>query len=84
MQQPCQKSQMLLAEDEWHGHLTIACRNSFQLLDHDISTCVRPLKHTYCNGEAVMPSTQKRKSDLNSYTPTLRMTRGSACIVAKT
>ena len=27
---------MLLAEDEWHSHLAIACGNSFQLLDYKI------------------------------------------------
>ena len=54
---------MLLAENEWHGHLAIACRNSFRLLDYEeLSTCaMRPLieglKHTYCDAEAVMPST---------------------------
>ena len=73
---------MLLAEDEWHGHLAIACRNSFQLLDYEISAFVRPLKHAYCNAEAVMPSTWKRKSDLHSYIPTASMSRGSACVVA--
>ena len=46
---------MLLAKDEWHSHLAIACRNSFQLLDYEISACVRPLKHMYCDAKAVMP-----------------------------
>ena len=75
-------SQMLLAKYEWHSYLAIACRNSFQLLDYEIFVCVRPLKHTNCDAEAVMPSTEKRKSDLHSYIPTARMSRGSACVVA--
>ena len=75
---------MLLAEDEWHSHLAIACGNSFQLLDYKISTCVRPHKYTYCDAEAVMPSLthQKRKS-VRSYVPTPSMSRGSTCIVAE-